>query len=273
MRAPVSPGATSCAVVRRRCGQSRSPRSAPAPVGARSGPFDLLLRGGTLVDGTGANPASSADLGLRGDRIVAIGDLRTATSAARVLDVPGLIVAPGFVDAHAHTDLRRNAKRAQQAPPGRHHRRLRPRRRLGVPRTRGPDDAGRPPLRRPDFAAGRRMHGPIAIDIGSLRRPRHGAPPGARAGRAREATAERTAAHAGPVSPRPSTRAHSACRRGSSTSPATWRRPTNWWRTVRGRGPLSAAALRHAHPQRGRQGAWKRSTRRSPSRAARARRC
>lgn len=63
---------------------------APAPR------FDLVLTGGRIVDGTGA-PWFVADVGLRGDRIAAIGDLASAP-AARRLDVRGLVVAPGFID-------------------------------------------------------------------------------------------------------------------------------------------------------------------------------
>lgn len=64
--------------------------------------LDVLLRGGTVVDGTGA-PGIPADVGITGDRIEAIGDLRAAT-AAREIDASGLIVAPGFVDTHTHTE-------------------------------------------------------------------------------------------------------------------------------------------------------------------------
>ncbi|HRR34810.1 MAG TPA: D-aminoacylase [Kiritimatiellia bacterium] len=64
--------------------------------------FDLLITGGTLVDGTGA-AARVADAGVRQDRIAAIGDL-SAAEARRRIDATGLVVAPGFIDAHAHSD-------------------------------------------------------------------------------------------------------------------------------------------------------------------------
>lgn len=58
--------------------------------------FDLVLVGGSVVDGTGS-PARRADVGIVGDRIAAVGQLGDST-AARVLDVSGLVVAPGFID-------------------------------------------------------------------------------------------------------------------------------------------------------------------------------
>ena len=63
--------------------------------------FDLLVRGGLLIDGTGA-PARPGDLGIRGGRIAAIGTV--AGTADRVLDADGAVVAPGFVDIHTHYD-------------------------------------------------------------------------------------------------------------------------------------------------------------------------
>ena len=65
--------------------------------------FDLLIRSGSLVDGAGAS-ARRADVGIRGDRIVAIGDL-AARRARRTLDATGLVVAPGFIDMHSHSDF------------------------------------------------------------------------------------------------------------------------------------------------------------------------
>ena len=65
-------------------------------------PYDLVLRRGILIDGTGA-PAIQADLGIRADRIAAIGDLGAA-AARRTLDIAGLVLAPGFIDVHTHDD-------------------------------------------------------------------------------------------------------------------------------------------------------------------------
>ncbi len=68
-------------------------------------PFDLVLRGGTVIDGTGS-PRRRADVGVLGDRIAAIGDLAAVdkTAVAQVLDVTGHVVAPGFIDPHGHSD-------------------------------------------------------------------------------------------------------------------------------------------------------------------------
>ncbi|VTU26447.1 N-acyl-D-amino-acid deacylase family protein [Variovorax sp. PBL-E5] len=64
--------------------------------------FDLLIRGGTVIDGTKA-PRFDADVGVIDGRIAAIGDLSHG-SAAQTLDATGRIVAPGFIDSHTHDD-------------------------------------------------------------------------------------------------------------------------------------------------------------------------
>lgn len=65
--------------------------------------LDLIVAGGTLIDGTGA-PRRLGDVGVADGRIVAIGDLAGANGADRI-DATGLIVAPGWVDLHSHSDL------------------------------------------------------------------------------------------------------------------------------------------------------------------------
>lgn len=65
--------------------------------------LDLVIRGGTVVDGTG-KPARRADVGIHGGRIVEIGDLGTR-AAADVLEARDYTVLPGFVDIHTHSDL------------------------------------------------------------------------------------------------------------------------------------------------------------------------
>ena len=63
-------------------------------------PYDLLIKNGHLVDGAGA-PWFKADVAIRGDAIAAIAPSIDAT-AARVIDVAGQVVAPGFIDIHTH---------------------------------------------------------------------------------------------------------------------------------------------------------------------------
>ena len=64
--------------------------------------LDLLIRGGRVVDGTGA-PARAADVGVRAGRVVAV-DEQLDGAAARALDADGRLVTPGFVDVHTHYD-------------------------------------------------------------------------------------------------------------------------------------------------------------------------
>jgi N-acyl-D-amino-acid deacylase len=65
--------------------------------------FDIIIRHGLIFDGFGREPLQQ-DLGIRGDQIVAMGDLRQKT-AARTIDATGFAVAPGFIDAHTHSDM------------------------------------------------------------------------------------------------------------------------------------------------------------------------
>src|SRR5438105_227559 len=65
--------------------------------------WSLLIKNGSVIDGTGT-AARAADVALEGDRIAAIGPgLRGET--ARTIDAAGHVVAPGFIDAHSHSDL------------------------------------------------------------------------------------------------------------------------------------------------------------------------
>ena len=66
-----------------------------------SGSFDWIIRGGTLVDGSGA-PAFEGDLALRDGRIAAVGEVDG--SAQREFDARGWVVSPGFIDIHTHYD-------------------------------------------------------------------------------------------------------------------------------------------------------------------------
>ena len=65
--------------------------------------FDIAVSGGFVVDGTG-DPGRNADIGVNGDRIAAIGNLRSG-EASLTLDVAEMVVAPGFVDIHSHSDF------------------------------------------------------------------------------------------------------------------------------------------------------------------------
>src|SRR5438046_5630795 len=64
---------------------------------------DILVRGGSVVDGTGSSPRT-ADIGIQGGRIVRVGECAGAR-ADRSIDARGLFVAPGFIDIHTHSDI------------------------------------------------------------------------------------------------------------------------------------------------------------------------
>lgn len=72
-------------------------------LGADPEPFDLVIRNGRIVDGSG-NPWFQGDVAVRGDRIVAVGRI-PVTTAKREIDAKGLVVAPGFIDMHSHSDF------------------------------------------------------------------------------------------------------------------------------------------------------------------------
>ncbi len=71
-----------------------------AVTGAAQESYDVIIRNGRIIDGSG-NPWIYADVGIRADRIVRIGDL-SGVRAPRVIDAKNLVVAPGFIDPHTH---------------------------------------------------------------------------------------------------------------------------------------------------------------------------
>jgi N-acyl-D-amino-acid deacylase len=70
---------------------------------AQGAGYDIILRGGRVVDGTG-NPGFPADVAISGSRIVAVGRIPASATAGRTIDARGLVVAPGFIDLHTHSD-------------------------------------------------------------------------------------------------------------------------------------------------------------------------
>lgn len=66
--------------------------------------FDVLIRGGRVVDGSGSPDSNIADIGITGDRISAIGNLDDSTAATEI-DASNLAVSPGFIDVHIHSEM------------------------------------------------------------------------------------------------------------------------------------------------------------------------
>ena len=79
--------------------------------------FDTIIRGGTVIDGTGAE-ARTADIGIKDGRVAEVG-AGLASKTARILDADGALVAPGFVDIHTHYDGQ--ATWAERMSPSSHH--------------------------------------------------------------------------------------------------------------------------------------------------------
>ncbi len=92
----VEPAADGVATGKSATGKSATGKSATGE------PFDLIIRNGRIVDGTG-NPWFHGEVGVRGDRIVCV-SRRIAGPAKREIDAAGCIVAPGFIDIHSHSD-------------------------------------------------------------------------------------------------------------------------------------------------------------------------
>ena len=65
--------------------------------------FDVIISGGNIVDGSN-KPAFKSDIGIKGDRIISIGDLADVEATEKI-DAAGLTVAPGFIDIHTHSDF------------------------------------------------------------------------------------------------------------------------------------------------------------------------
>ena len=66
--------------------------------------FDVLIKGGTVVDGSGQRPGFRADVGIVGDKIAAVDRIEGA-EAAEVIDATGKVVSPGFIDVHVHSEI------------------------------------------------------------------------------------------------------------------------------------------------------------------------
>lgn len=83
------------------------------PVTLAAQDFDVLITGGQVVDGTG-NPWFYADVGIRGQKVAAVGRLAGAT-AERTIDATGMVVTPGFIDIHVHGAGLRNQNERRRA--------------------------------------------------------------------------------------------------------------------------------------------------------------
>lgn len=75
----------------------------PAPPFTSPEPVDLWIRGGEVIDGSGA-PKRKADVVVRAGKVIHVGEVAADQAARRVVDASGVVIAPGFVDAHSHFD-------------------------------------------------------------------------------------------------------------------------------------------------------------------------
>ena len=103
-----------------------------ASVFAHAETYDVLIRNGRVLDGTG-NPWFGADIAVRDGRIVALGRLADDAEATTVIDADGLYVTPGFIDVHSHAAAGLARAELKHAAPllaqGDHHGRAEPGRR------------------------------------------------------------------------------------------------------------------------------------------------
>src|SRR5437016_12976763 len=74
-----------------------------AGAAAQPGSYDIVIRGGHIVDGSG-NPWFAGDVAIRNGRIAAVGRVSNA-AAARTIEARGLVVSPGVIDLHTHPDM------------------------------------------------------------------------------------------------------------------------------------------------------------------------
>ena len=65
--------------------------------------FDLIIRNGTVIDGTGS-PGFKADVAIKGDSVAVVGEVGEHSGTAREIDATGKVVTPGFIDLHTHSD-------------------------------------------------------------------------------------------------------------------------------------------------------------------------
>jgi len=90
--------------------------TAGANVYAQAPQYDVLIRGGTVFDGTGG-PRRVADVAIRGDRIVEVGAIPASATAAQVVNATGKYVSPGFIDPHSHAAPAIGTPELAAAPP------------------------------------------------------------------------------------------------------------------------------------------------------------
>lgn len=102
MRAKIRPTATLVGCFALFVGTMGHAAGEPPSTLPSNDPMDIIITGGTIVDGTGS-PGYPADLGIDDGTIAAIGDLEDRPARTRI-DATGKIVAPGFIDIHSHAD-------------------------------------------------------------------------------------------------------------------------------------------------------------------------
>lgn len=80
---------------------TKAEKSGEEVAGSSAHEYDVVIRGGEVLDGTGSK-RQVVDVGIKGDRIIRIGSIPAGASAAKVIDARGKIVSPGFIDPHSH---------------------------------------------------------------------------------------------------------------------------------------------------------------------------